>query len=69
MAKGRSIPNLTRAMKADLERLQGQPDEAIKTDGPEDADRSAKSSWVRGKFYRPIKTPISAQRGFPLSRE
>jgi uncharacterized protein (DUF4415 family) len=46
-------------MKADLERLAAQPDEAIDTTDPDAPDRSDEPGWVRGKFYRPIKKPIS----------
>jgi uncharacterized protein (DUF4415 family) len=46
-------------MRADLDYLKAQSDEAIDSSDPDASDRSGEPGWVRGKFYRPIKKPIS----------
>jgi uncharacterized protein (DUF4415 family) len=46
-------------MRADLECIRALPDTEIDTSDPDAPDHSAESGWVRGKFYRPLKKPIS----------
>lgn len=59
IVKQSDISELTPEMKADLRFLESQADEDIDLTDPDSPDLSDKPGWVRGKFYRPRKAPIS----------
>lgn len=50
-----SIPEMEKRLK----RLERKPDLEIDLTDPDAPDSSQSEEWVRGRFFRPIKKPIS----------
>lgn len=50
---------MTPEVRDELRALEVMTDSEIDTSDPDAQDFSAEEGWVRGKFFRPIKTPIS----------
>ena len=53
------MPVMTPKMQEELSALEAMDDSEIDTSDPDAPDLSAEEGWVRGKFFRPLKKPIS----------
>ncbi len=53
------MPVMSSTMREEFHALEAMDDAEIDTNDPDAPDLSAEEGWVRGKFYRPLKKPIS----------
>ena len=59
VVSGKHIYDVTPKMQAEIDRLKEMPESSIQADSDIPEDLSILGDPIRGKFYRPIKKPVT----------